>query len=172
MIKKILSMLMIAAVAVMAVSCADEQEKKCKEIADALQQQDFTKVAEVCDGLYSQLPDCNIKTLGDMTLSYITLAAVGITQNDTEGTAEAMRRAVGCYDEAMKKDATKAQEMWQKIAGEKTPEGMSINPTEVIDVFRTSLASFDAQVVPSVDTDSITPSEEIALEETAAVAQD
>lgn len=144
MIRKLITPLMIAIVAVMAASCAGDQDKACKQIAESLEKQDFAKVEEICNSLYDRLPDCTVKTLGDMTMSYITLAAVNIAHSDEAGTVDAMRHAVGTYDEAMKKDPTQAEKLWKKMAEEENEQGLSLNPTDIINVFKNQLAAYDA----------------------------
>ena len=105
MIKHILVWIASAGMMFLGVSCAKDQEKECQEITDAISRQDFEKVTNLCDNLYDRLPECSVKTLGDLTLSYITLAFVGATTGDQSATEQSMRRAVDCYDAAMDKNA-------------------------------------------------------------------
>ncbi len=127
------------------VSCAQEQEKQCREITDAISNQDFDKVTNLCDKLYKKLPDCSVKTLGDLTLSYITLAFVGATTGNQTATEQSMRRAVDCYDAAMKKDPVEAGALWEKMSAESGSLGQPINPSNIVETFRQTLGEFDAQ---------------------------
>ena len=171
MIKKILSAMMLVALAIIAVSCGNDHDKKTREITEALSTHNFEKVSQLCDELYDQLPDCSVNTLGDMTVSYITLAVVGSANNDEDATVDAMRRAVTCYDMAMKKDESVAKKMWTAMAAEKNDSGFSIDPTEVINMFRTNLAAYDSSASASIEPDSIKTADELAVEEATALSE-
>lgn len=145
MIKRILLFMAVTGLLFLGVSCAQEQEKQCREITDAISNQDFDKVTNLCDKLYKKLPDCSVKTLGDLTLSYITLAFVGATTGNQTATEQSMRRAVDCYDAAMKKDPVEAGALWEKMSAESGSLGQPINPSNIVETFRQTLGEFDAQ---------------------------
>lgn len=145
MIKRILIFMAVSGLLFLGVSCAQEQEKQCREITDAISSQDFDKVTNLCDKLYQKLPDCSVKTLGDLTLSYITLAFVGATTGNQTATEQSMRRAVDCYDEAMKKDPAEANALWEKMSAESGSLGQPINPSNIVETFRQTLGEYDAQ---------------------------
>lgn len=145
MIKRILLFMAVTGLLFLGVSCAQEQEKQCREINDAISNQDFDKVTNLCDKLYKKLPDCSVKTLGDLTLSYITLAFVGATTGNQTATEQSMRRAVDCYDAAMKKDPVEAGALWEKMSAESGSLGQPINPSNIVETFRQTLGEFDAQ---------------------------
>ena len=145
MIKRILLFMAVTGRLLLGVSCAQEQEKQCREITDAISNQDFDKVTNLCDKLYKKLPDCSVKTLGDLTLSYITLAFVGATTGNQTATEQSMRRAVDCYDAAMKKDPVEAGALWEKMSAESGSLGQPINPSNIVETFRQTLGEFDAQ---------------------------
>lgn len=145
MIKSILLFMAVTGLLFLGVSCAQEQEKQCREITDAISNQDFDKVTNLCDKLYKKLPDCSVKTLGDLTLSYITLAFVGATTGNQTATEQSMRRAVDCYDAAMKKDPVEAGALWEKMSAESGSLGQPINPSNIVETFRQTLGEFDAQ---------------------------
>ncbi len=179
MIKKLFSTMLLAAVLVMGMSsCGSEdkeQQRVCKEISEAMTAQKFDKVTELCGSLYERLPACSVKTLGDLTMSYITLSAVGIANSNEDQVVDCMRHAVDCYDEAMKKDPNAAKKLWDEMASKKNEQGLSINPTEIVEIFRQQLSAYDAATAAA---DSIQPSaeselaSETALEVTEAVSQD
>ena len=145
MIKRILLFMAVTGLLFLGVSCAQEQEKQCREITNAISNQDFDKVTNLCDKLYKKLPDCSVKTLGDLTLSYITLAFVGATTGNQTATEQSMRRAVDCYDAAMKKDPVEAGALWEKMSAESGSLGQPINPSNIVETFRQTLGEFDAQ---------------------------
>lgn len=145
MIKRILLFMAVTGLLFLGVSCAQEQEKQCREITDAISNQDFDKVTNLCDKLYKKLPDCSVKTLGDLTLSYITLAFVGATTGNQTATEQSMRWAVDCYDAAMKKDPVEAGALWEKMSAESGSLGQPINPSNIVETFRQTLGEFDAQ---------------------------
>ena len=144
MIKHILVWIASAGMMFLGVSCAKDQERECQEITDAISRQDFEKVTNLCDNLYDRLPECSVKTLGDLTLSYITLAFVGATTGDQSATEQSMRRAVDCYDAAMDKNAGEATALWQKMSAESGSLGQSINPSDIVETFRQTLGEYDA----------------------------
>lgn len=134
----------VAGLVFLGVACAREQEKECQEITDAISRQDFDKVTNLCDKLYDRLPECSVKTLGDLTLSYITLAFVGATTGNQTATEQSMRRAVDCYDAAMEKNPVEAKALWEKMSTESSSLGQSINPSNIVETFRQTLGEYDA----------------------------
>lgn len=172
MIKRIFAALLVIVVAVAVTSC-DEQAKKCKELTEALKAQDFDKVEKVCGELYDKLPDCKVETLGDMTVSYIAIVANNAMHGNQAETADAMRRAIACYDEAEKRDHDAATKMWIEMASQRNAQGVSINPIDIIDAFRAQLALYDATSSTQPEaTDSAQVSAEEGEEIATAVSED
>lgn len=174
MIKRLISALASVAILFAAVGCSSSEEQHqqrvCKEIADAMSNQEFDKVAKLSGSLYEKLPECSVKTLGDLTMSYITLSAVGIAENDEPAVVESMRKAIDCYDEAMKKNPTEANKLWDEMASKKNDQGFSINPTEIIEIFRQQISAYDSQLMSAADSTAVV--DETALDETVGVSED
>lgn len=165
MIKKLFSALAAAALIFAAGSCTSSEDKEqqsvCKEISAAMTQQDFKKVNELSTSLYNRLPECSVKTLGDLTMSYITLSAVGIANNDEPAVIESMHRAVDCYDEAMKKNPVEANKLWEEMASKKNDQGLSINPTEIIEIFRQQLVAYEMSLSAAGDSSVVNEDQQI-----------
>lgn len=174
MIKKFISALASVAILFAVAGCSSSEEQHqqrvCQEIADAMSNQEFDKVAKLSGSLYEKLPECSVKTLGDLTMSYITLSAVGIAENDEPTVVESMRKAIDCYDEAMKKNPTEANKLWDEMSSKKNDQGFSINPTEIIEIFRQQISAYDSQLMSAVDSTAV--SDETALDETVAISED
>ena len=170
MIRKFLSMALIAIMAVSVASCAGEEEKKCNEIAQSMEQGDYAKAATLSNELFANRDKCSIKTLSDLTTAYITLVGVNTSKGNLDEAITAMRRTVDCYDTAMAKDSVAANKRWVEIANEVKEAGLgSISPAEIANAFRKQLAAFDSNPIIEA-ADSIKNNEQLKKEEVEAVA--
>lgn len=140
MIRKILSAVGVIVCSLIIASCAESQEKTCKKIAAAFEKNDIAEAAELCDKLYSQLPECSVQTLGDLTLSYFSLTVFNSSNANEEETYAMMQRTVDCYDAAMKKNPTEAKALWKKINDESLEHGHPFDLPVIADAFRTQIA--------------------------------
>ncbi|MDE6651745.1 MAG: hypothetical protein K2K08_04990 [Paramuribaculum sp.] len=139
MIKKIaLSIFAIIAVFVLS-SCSQTHSSMRDKIAEAFTQNKPELASELCNTLYSDLQNCSVETLGDLTMRYYTLSVINSTRSNEVATYDAMDHMVTCYESAMKKNPTAAKAIWLKIADEGLNHGQSIDIPLIADSFRAQL---------------------------------
>ncbi len=171
MIRKILSMAVIALMVFGVTSCMSEQQKKCSEIAQAMENGDFDTAEDISNELYAHRADCNATTLTDLATAYITFVGVNTSKGDVEEAIEAMRRTIVCYDAAMKKDSVEAKKRWSKIAEDMEADGSPVSPIAIVNSFKKQLSMYDAATAATAVSDTTSTSQaEAVSEKTAEIA--
>lgn len=136
MIKKIaLGILITLAFA----SCTKTQSSVLDKIAKAFNNNQPELASDLCNSLYSDLQNCSLETLGDLTMSYYTLSVINSSCSNETATYNAMEHMVNCYESAMRKNPTAAKAIWLKIADESMNRGQSIDIPLIADSFRAQL---------------------------------
>ncbi|MDE6048699.1 MAG: hypothetical protein K2G09_03280 [Paramuribaculum sp.] len=139
MIKKITLGISVAIAALSISSCSKTQSSLHDRIARALSENKPELAAELCNTLYSDLQNCSVETLGDLTMSYYTLSVINSSRSNEIETYDAMEHMVSCYESAMKKNPTAAKALWLRIADESLNHGQSLDIPLIADSFRAQL---------------------------------
>ena len=139
MIKKIALGIFVAIAALSISSCSQKQSSLHDRIARALSENKPELASELCNTLYSDLQNCSVETLGDLTMSYYTLSVINSSRSNEIETYDAMEHMVSCYESAMKKNPTAAKALWLRIADESLNHGQSLDIPLIADSFRAQL---------------------------------
>ena len=139
MIKKIALGIFVAIAALSISSCSQKQSSLHDRIARAFSENKPELASELCNTLYSDLQNCSVETLGDLTMSYYTLSVINSSRSNEIETYAAMEHMVSCYESAMKKNPTAAKALWHRIADESLNHGQSLDIPLIADSFRAQL---------------------------------
>ncbi|MDE5745096.1 MAG: hypothetical protein K2H84_05475 [Paramuribaculum sp.] len=139
MIKKITIGIFATIAALSLISCSKTQTSLHDRIAKAFSENNTELASELCNTLYSDLQNCSVETLGDLTMDYYTLSVINSSRSNEVETYDAMLHMVNCYESAMKKNPTAAKALWLKIADESQNHGQLLDIPLIADSFRAQL---------------------------------
>ena len=139
MTRKLLTLLIAVTFCTAFSACEETHDETVTKIAEALQNQDMATATNLCDKLYADLPNCTVKTLGDLTVSYFTLSQHASSTDNADTAYAMMQRTVDCFDAAMKKSPEEATALWDQMAQESISRGVNFDLPGIVNSFRSAL---------------------------------
>lgn len=109
--KKFFSMMAFAIACVMMVSCASEVDKKCSEVAKAMEAQDWTTAIQLLEEAYAMKGEASAGNLADMCVGYQVMVNVATPDNATR--CDFAKKIVELYKAAVAKDADAANQVFK-----------------------------------------------------------